>query len=59
MINIAPEGCENGFFLIPIAPGIEDTEELRELYFEKIISRFEKITQQECEKTLSLKNLFV
>ena len=44
--GLAPEGCENGFFLIPIAPGIEDTQELRDLYFAKIIERFEKITQQ-------------
>ena len=30
-------GKEAGFFLIPIAPGIEDTEELRETYFNKIM----------------------
>lgn len=54
----APEGCENGFFLIPIAPGIEDTPELRELYFEKIISRFEKITQQEVRKNIIFKDSF-
>jgi phytoene desaturase len=50
--NLAPEGCENGFFLIPIAPGIEDTEELRALYFEKIISRFEKVTQQNVKNSI-------
>jgi len=44
--NLAPNGYENGFFLIPIAPGIEDTQELRNEYFQKIISRFETITQQ-------------
>jgi phytoene desaturase len=38
----APEGCENGFFLIPIAPGLEDTPELREVYFNKIISIFKE-----------------
>jgi phytoene desaturase len=48
----APEGCENGFFLIPIAPGVEDTEELRNTYFKKIITRFEKITQQEVQKNI-------
>ncbi len=48
----APEGCENGFFLIPIAPGIEDTPELRETYFKKIVTRFEKITHQEIEKNI-------
>ena len=50
--NLAPEGCENGFFLIPIAPGIEDTQELRDQYFEKIITRFEKITQQNVRKNV-------
>ena len=50
--STAPESCENGFFLVPIAPGLEDTEELREEYFKKIISRFEKLTNQEVEKNI-------
>ena len=54
----APEGCENGFFLIPIAPNLEDTEELRELYFEKIISRFEHITKQSIRKNIIFKKSF-
>ena len=37
----APEGSENMTLLIPIAPGIEDTEEIRERYFKAIISRLE------------------
>ena len=56
--NLAPNGCENGFFLIPIAPGIEDTEELRALYFEKIISRFEKVTQQDVKNNIIFKQSF-
>ncbi len=48
----APEGCENGFFLIPIAPGIEDTQELRDTYFEKIMTRFEKITNQKVRENI-------
>ncbi|QOD61132.1 phytoene desaturase [Polaribacter haliotis] len=46
----APEGKEAGFFLIPLAPGIEDTATLRETYFNKIIERFEKLTNQEVKK---------
>ncbi|MDX6746216.1 oleate hydratase [Polaribacter sp. PL03] len=46
----APEGKEAGFFLIPLAPGIEDTEALREAYFHKILDRFEKLTNQEVKK---------
>ena len=39
--SMAPEGKEAGFFLIPIAPGIEDTQQLRDKYFNKIIKRLE------------------
>ena len=42
----APDNCENGFFLIPLAPGLEDTPALREEYFKKIMDRFEKLTDQ-------------
>ena len=56
--NLAPEGCENGFFLIPIAPGIEDTKELRDFYFEKIMTRFEQITQQDVRQSILFKESF-
>ena len=54
----APEGKEAGFFLIPLAPGIEDTEELRETYFNKIMDRFEKLTNQEIKKSVIFKKSF-
>jgi len=54
----APEGKEAGFFLIPLAPGIEDTEALREQYFEKIMDRFEKLTQQEVRSSVLFKRSF-
>ena len=44
--SVAPEGTESGIFLIPIAPGIEDTPEIREKYFQNIIGRFETLTNQ-------------
>ena len=44
--SFAPENKEAGFFLIPIAPGIEDTPEIREAYFNHIMDRFEKLTNQ-------------
>jgi phytoene desaturase len=44
--SFAPKGKEAAIFLIPLAPGIEDTAELREKYFDQIIDRFEKITDQ-------------
>lgn len=54
----APEEMESGFFLVPLAPGIKDTEELREEYFEKIISRFERLTQQKIKNSIIFKRSF-
>lgn len=54
----APEGCENGFFLIPIAPGLDDTAALRETYFHKILDRFEKLTGQEVKNHIIFKESF-
>ncbi|MDH4404302.1 MAG: phytoene desaturase family protein [Flavobacterium sp.] len=54
----APEGMESGFFLIPLAPGIDDTPELREAYFEKIISRFETLTNQNIKENIIFKESF-
>lgn len=56
--NSAPEGNEAGIFLIPLAPGIEDTPELRELYFDKIITRLEKLTNQSVKENILFKESF-
>ncbi|MEM1214274.1 MAG: FAD-dependent oxidoreductase, partial [Bacteroidota bacterium] len=42
--SVAPEGHENLFFLIPLAPDLEDTDELRERYLQVILDRFERLT---------------
>ena len=40
----APDGMENLFLLMPLAPGVEDTEQLRSRYFDLLIDRMEKKT---------------
>src|SRR5665213_294240 len=39
--TVAPEGHENLFLLMPIAPDLEDSEDLRERYFSIMIDRLE------------------
>ncbi len=56
--NSAPEGKEAGIFLIPLAPGLEDNDTLREKYFEKIITRFEKLTHQKVKENIIFKESF-
>jgi phytoene desaturase len=57
-VSVAPQGKEAGIFLIPLAPGLEDTKELRDTYFEKIISRFESLTSQNVKKHIIFKESF-
>jgi len=40
--TVAPKGKENLFILMPVAPGIKDSEEIRERYFKIIMDRIEK-----------------
>ena len=56
--HTAPLGCENGFVLIPLAPGLEDTEELREKYFNIVIERIESITEQKVKDSIIYKKSF-
>ncbi len=39
--SVAPEGSENIFLLIPVAPDLVDTEEMREKYFDQLMDRLE------------------
>ncbi|MEO5787674.1 MAG: phytoene desaturase family protein [Gelidibacter sp.] len=56
--SVAPEGQEAGIFLIPLAPGLEDTEALRTLYFNKIMDRFENLTSQSVKNNIIFKESF-
>jgi phytoene desaturase len=56
--HAAPEGKEAGIFLIPLAPGLEDTPTIRETYFNKILDRFETLTSQDVKNHVIFKESF-
>ncbi len=56
--SVAPEGMENMFLLMPIAPDLDDMEEMREKYYHIIMDRLEKITKQDIKKHVVLKRSF-
>ncbi len=57
--RVAPEGCENLFFLIPVASGLNgDNESLRDEYFKKIIKRFEDHIEEEIKNNIIYKKTF-
>ena len=56
---VAPQGCENLVFLIPVAAGLsDDAEELREKYFNIILDRFEKHIGQTVKDAIVVKKSF-
>lgn len=57
-LDTAPEGMENVFILMPVAPGIEDSEEIREKYYHLIMDRFEDITGQDIRKHVVYKRSY-
>lgn len=57
--NVAPASCENLVFLIPVASGLNgDSEEVRNNYFEKILTRLEKHTGQSVRDAIIYKKAF-
>ena len=54
----APEGMENMFFLIPIAPDLEDNEETRERYFNMLLKRLTDLTGNDISDSIVYKRSF-
>lgn len=56
--SVAPEGCENLFILVPLAPDLEDEESTRERYFHIVMDRLETLTGQEIRPHIVYKRSF-
>ncbi|MFB0494204.1 phytoene desaturase [Mucilaginibacter sp. OAE612] len=56
--TVAPEGGENLFFLMPIAPGLNDDETIREKYFTLMMDRFAQITGHDMRDSIVVKRSY-
>jgi phytoene desaturase len=56
--SMAPKNCDAMFILMPIAPGLEDTDSLRNHYLENILKRFEEKTEQSIQNNIIFKESF-
>jgi phytoene desaturase len=56
--SVAPEGCENLFLLVPLAPDLKDSEAEREKYYDIIMQRLETLTRQEIKSSVVYKRSF-
>lgn len=56
--NVAPEGSENVFLLMPLAPNVEDNEEIREKYFNIILDRLNQVSGLDLKPNIVFKRSF-
>ena len=55
---VAPEGHENIFFLVPVAPGLDDTDDVRARYSEKILDHFEQLIGTTIRESILIQRIF-
>ncbi len=56
--SVAPEGSENLFILIPIAPDLQDGEDIREKYYHIVMERLEKYVGHKIRENVVYKRSF-
>jgi len=57
--SVAPEGCENLFLLIPVAPDLkDDSEEIRERYFNVVMERLETYVGEDIRSHIVYKRTY-
>ncbi|WDZ99888.1 phytoene desaturase family protein [Mucilaginibacter sp. SJ] len=56
--TVASENGENLFFLMPIAPGLNDDETIREKYFTLMMDRFAQITGHDIRDSIVVKRSY-
>jgi phytoene desaturase len=57
--TVAPDGCENLMFLIPVASGLtEDSEALRQHYFRMVVKRLEERTGESINESITFLKTF-
>lgn len=57
-LDLAPEGNEVGFFLIPVAVDLEESEEIHDYYFNLILDRIKENTGEDLKPHVLFKRSF-
>jgi phytoene desaturase len=56
--TVAPKGKENLFLLVPVAPGLEDSDEKRKSYFNYVMKHVEQVTGESILDNIELLRIF-
>ncbi|NBK22425.1 MAG: phytoene desaturase [Spirochaetia bacterium] len=54
----APEGSENVFLLVPVAPGLEDSDEQREAYLAHVLAHVKEVTGEDLTKDVEVQRIY-
>ena len=57
-LKSAPENCDSFVILIPISPGLEDNEAIRESYLEKVLTRIEEHSENKIKDSIIYKKSY-
>jgi phytoene desaturase len=56
--SCAPEGCDNFFVLVPVATGLDDNDDIRQKYAEKIITAIEQVAGEPIRPYIDVKRIY-
>ncbi len=56
--SVAPEGQENLFFLVPVAPGLDDSDGRREAFGDRVLEHFESLVGRPVRRHVSVLRTF-
>ena len=56
--TVAPDNCENIFVLVPVAPGLEDTDDIRNTYYEKVLDHLCTVLGDDLRKDIVVRRTY-
>lgn len=56
--TVAPKGKECLFILVPVASGLEDTDSIRAMYLDRVVSHLEEALKESLQDSIEIKRVF-
>jgi 1-hydroxy-2-isopentenylcarotenoid 3,4-desaturase len=56
--SVAPADGENLFILVPVAAGLDDSDQVRDAYFDQVLSHLESVVEQPLRRHILVKRIF-
>ena len=56
--DAAPEGSENLFVLVPVAPGLRDDDQTRNAYYDSVIEHLEEVTGESIRDSVAVSRIY-